>query len=335
MQPNSSAKLRRKLGFAAVAAIVAGDMFGSGIFFAPGELASVATRHWQVYFFWALAGGITLCGALTLAELSSQIPESASSFFIIREAFGPFWGFLKFWTELWISGPVSVAGLAIVFGQFCATFPEIGVSPQIAALCAVLFFTIINLMGVQWGGRTQTVLTSVKICALLGLVFGSLFLAAPATSSASSAQVASSLTGGGIFGLLRVMGLGVAAVLFTYDGWIDVTHAAGEVANPERNLPRGLSLGVGAIIVLYLLVNYSFLRVVPLAEMRSAPTLVASNVASQTFGAAGGSLLTALIIVSILGSMGGLIMTIPRLYFGVADQYEKTIRKDPSTKVMG
>jgi APA family basic amino acid/polyamine antiporter len=208
----SGAKLLRKLGLAAVGAIVAGDMLGSGIFFTPGQLASIATKHWQVYFIWALAGGITLCGALTLAELTSKIPESGSSFYIIREAYGPFWGFVKIWTEMLIGGPASVAGVAIIFGQFFMALPASGAvtSPSIVGVFAILFFAIINLMGVQWGGRTQIALTSIKIAALLGLVFGSILLAAPT----QSAQINDpSINAAGIFGMLQVIGLGVSAVV--------------------------------------------------------------------------------------------------------------------------
>ena len=97
--------LRRQLGLTAVIAVVVGDMMGSGIFFTPGELASVATARWQVYFFWSLAGVITLSGALTLAELSSRIPRAGASYHVIREGFGPFWAFLKIWIEIGVSGP--------------------------------------------------------------------------------------------------------------------------------------------------------------------------------------------------------------------------------------
>ena len=90
---------------------------GSGVFFTPGELAAVAQAPWQVYFFWGLCGLITLCGALTLAELTVLLPHAGASYHVIREGFGPFWGFIKIWIEMWVSGPGSVAGVAIVFGE--------------------------------------------------------------------------------------------------------------------------------------------------------------------------------------------------------------------------
>ena len=103
------ASLKRQLGLAAVAAIVMGNMLGSGVFFTPGELAAVADRPWQVHFIWALSGVITLCGALTLAELCILLPHAGASYHIIREGFGPFWGFLQVWLELWVSGPGAIA----------------------------------------------------------------------------------------------------------------------------------------------------------------------------------------------------------------------------------
>jgi APA family basic amino acid/polyamine antiporter len=115
----------------------------------------------------------------------------------------------------------------------------------------------------------------------------------------------------------------VAAVLFTYDGWMDVSHVAGEVSEPRKNLPLGLGLGVAGITVLYLIVNHAYLRVVPLSDMRDAPTTVATSVALAAFGPEGGQLLNALITLSILGALGGLVMTIPRMYYAVAAQYHR------------
>ncbi len=311
----NSASLQRKLGLAAVAAIVAGDMLGSGIFFAPGELAAVARANWQIYFFWALAGVIVLCGALTLAELTVQLPKAGASFHIIHEGFGPFWAFIKIWVEMFISGPGSVAGGAILFGEFLTYF--VPVSPVLVGSAGIVFFTIINLLGVQWGGRTQITITAIKIVAVLALILGSIFLAEPAkittiTTSESHTTLVS---------LFMLIGSGIAAVLFTYDGWTDVTHVAGEVIQPERNVPRSLLLGVGAIIVLYLLVNFAFLRVVPLGVMKHSPNRVASIFAVNTFGPKGAGYLQAMIILSTLGAMGGLIMTQPRLYYAAAEMY--------------
>jgi len=311
--------LQRKLGLLAVVAVVVGDMLGSGVFFTPGELAAVAQAPWQVYFLWALCGIITLCGALTLAELSTLLPRAGASFHIIREGFGSFWAFLKIWIELWVSGPGSVAGVAILFGEFAAKGLGLGLSPVAFGALAILGFALINLAGVEWGARTQIALTVVKVIGFVALVVGALFLAAPA-SAPPGGEAAS---GTGFMGFVRLVGLGVAVVLYTYDGWVDVTHVAGEVKEPMRNLPLGLGFGVAGITLFYLLINFAYLRVVPLAAMREAPTTVASRVALAAFGPGAGGALNVVIMISILGSMGGLVMTLPRLFYAAAARYEE------------
>ena len=312
--------LRRQLGLGAVAAVVVGDMLGSGVFFTPGELAAVAQAPWQVFLFWGLAGLITLCGALTLAELTSLLPRAGASYHIIREGFGPFWAFLKIWIEMWVSGPGPVAGVAIVFGEFVVRLlaSHAVLSATVWGALAIVAFTAVNLQGVRWGGRTQVVLTSVKLVGLLSLVGGSLLLAAPVASSDPGPAAAGESA---LLGLIRMVGLGLAAVLFTYDGWVDVSHVAGEVSEPRKHLPIGLGLGVLGITLLYLIVNYAYLLVVPLEAMRAAPATVATTVALASFGPAGGQLLSALIMVSILGALGGLVMTLPRLYYAGAAEY--------------
>ena len=172
-------------------------------------------------------------------------------------------------------------------------------------------------MGVRLSGRTQVTLTTIKITGVLTLVIGSFFFAeavAPAAAPASSV---------GLAALLRFVGIGVAAVFFTYDGWTDVTHVAGEVANPKKTLPLGLGLGVFGIMVLYLIVNHAFLRVMPLAVMREEGATVAITLAAATFGATAGQVVSGLIMISIFGALGGLVMTAPRVVYAPAAQYEK------------
>jgi APA family basic amino acid/polyamine antiporter len=310
--------LRRHLGLTAVIAVVMGDILGSGIFFTPGELATVAHHPWQVYFIWTLCGLIVLCGALTLGELVSILPRAGASYHIMGEAFGPFWGFVRAWMEIFVSAPGSIASIAIVFGEFVTLFLDgRGPGPPVWGIVAIAVFAAINLMGVSWGGRTQIALTGVKIAGLLAIVLGSLMLADPAPREVGAEVV----TDIGISAFLRFLGLGVAAVLFTYDGWLDVSHVAGEVSNPKRNLPFGLGFGVFGILCLYVLVNYAFLRVVPLSIMREAGTTIAATVATATFGTVGGQVVNAVIMTSIFGALGGLVMTAPRIVYAPSESY--------------
>lgn len=145
LPPRTSTALRRQLGLWAVAALVVGDMLGAGIFFTPGEVASVAESPWQVYFLWGLCGAIALCGALTLAELTTLLPRAGASYHIIREAFGPFAAFVKIWVEMWVSGPGSVAGAAIVLGEFAVRLPAApsGVSATAWGAVAIAAFAVV------------------------------------------------------------------------------------------------------------------------------------------------------------------------------------------------
>jgi APA family basic amino acid/polyamine antiporter len=313
--------LRRKLGLSAVLAVVMGDMIGSGIFFTPGELAAVATAEWQVYFFWTVCGVITLCGALTLAELSALIPKAGVSYHALTEAYGPFAGFMQAWMMVLVSGPGAIAGIAILFGELANQVLGSGsAGMQLAwAAGAIMFFAMINMRGAEWGGRTQVFLTSVKVIGLIALVAGGVFLAAPTAEITIVGNDQS--TEDGVLGFLRFIGLGVAIVLFTYDGWIDASNVAGEVKNPNRNFPLAMGIGVILITLIYLLVNFTFLRVVPLDAMRANPTLVAPTVANAAFGQIGGQALSLLMWISIFGALGGLIMTLPRLFYAAASEY--------------
>jgi len=313
--------LQRKLGFSAVLAVVMGDMIGSGIFFTPGELASVAESEWQVFFFWTVCGLITLCGALTLAELSTLLPRAGVAYHALNEAFGPFAGFMQAWIMVLVSGPGAIAGIAILFGELANQVVGSGSGGmQLAwAIGAIGFFGLVNLRGAEYGGGTQILLTAIKIVGLAALVAGGLFFATPGDVPPAPGPASADDTGW--FGLLRFVGLGVSIVLFTYDGWIDASNVAGEVREPSRSFPRAMGFGVLGITAIYLVVNFAYLRVVPLDAMRSNPALVAPAVAEAAFGTTGGLLLNALMWISIFGALGGLILTLPRLYYAAASEY--------------
>ena len=315
--------LKRRLGLAAVLSIVMGDMMGSGIFYTPQELALVATQSWQVYFLWSLCGFIILCGALSVAEACTYYPESGSDYFIIKEGWGDGLGFLRVWTNMWVSGPGSIAAVAILFGEFFTKFSGWSTEPVTIGIVVIIFFVGINLVGVSLSSWTQILLTTIKVSALLFIVVMSIFLV-DATPLLDSTLNESQHSGGGILQLFRLTGLGIGVVLFTYDGWIDIIHAAGEVKNPKKNIPAGLIIGIIGITLLYLITNYAYLRVVPLSEMGRGNQLAIFKVAEATFGMIGGKFISILLMVSILGALGGLIMTNPRLIYGMSAQLQSS-----------
>ena len=220
-----------------------------------------------------------------------------------------------------VSGPGAIAGIAILFGELAnQVFGSGSPGRQLTwAVAAIVFFALVNLRGAEWGGRTQVALTSIKVAGLVALIAGGIFIAAPA--NVSPVAVDSMAAKQGLLEFLRFVGLGVAIVLFTYDGWIDASNVAGEVKNPNRNFPIAMGVGVVLITLIYLLVNFAILRVMPLEAIRANPTLVAPTVAAAAFGAIGGTMLKLLMWISIFGALGGLIMTLPRLFYAAASEY--------------
>lgn len=318
--------LKRKLGSITIFSVVAGNIIGAGLFFTPGELAAVAEATWQVYFFWALCGFIVLCGALTFAELSILLPRPGVMYHSLNEAYGPFAGFFQGWVQILISGPGSIAGAAIFFGELANQV--LGIENNSLRLAwgalIILFFSVINLRGVSQSGNTQVIITAAKLTGILALIFGAIFLASPIEWTGTTQQINSEVN---LWSTLQFIGLGVGIVLFTYDGWADASHLAGEVKNPKKNLPIGIGLGVLAVIAIYLLINYAFLSVVPLEFMRENPTIIATTVAEAAFGSIGSNIIQVLICISIFGAVGGLVMSIPRLFYATVSDFRDDASK--------
>lgn len=318
--------LKRNLGFVTMFAIVTGNILGSGLYFTPGELAAVAETEWQVYFFWGLCGLIVMCGALTFAELSILLPRPGVMYHSLNEAYGPFAGFFQGWVQIIIAGPGSIAGIAIFFGELANQM--LGIDSYelriVWAILAILFFVAINLCGASWGGRAQVIITAVKISGIIALIVGAIFFAAPITEGSYSAIEATEVD---FWSTIQFIGLGVGIVLFTYDGWADATHLAGEAKDPQKTLPRAIGFGVLFITIIYLIVNYAFLSVVSLEFMRENPTIVANTVAEAAFGSTGAGVIQIMIWISIFGALGGLIMAIPRLYYATVCDFTEAASK--------
>ncbi|MCC3860322.1 APC family permease [Pseudemcibacter aquimaris] len=318
--------LKRKLGFVSIFSIVLGNIIGSGIFFTPGELAAVAEAEWQVYFFWALCGFIVLCGSLTFAELSILLPRPGVMYHSLNEAYGPFAGFFQGWIQILVVGPASIAGTAIFFGELANQV--FGIESNILMLAwgvmAIAFFALINLRGIEQGGNTQIIITAAKTIGILALIIGAIFFANPVEWTPSTTNQNSEID---LWSTMQFIGLGVGIVLFTYDGWADASHLAGEVKNPRRNLPSGLILGVVGVTAIYLLINYAFLNVMSLEYMRDNPTIIATTAAEAAFGSIGVNIFQILIGVSIFGALGGLVLSIPRLFYATVSDFNDDASK--------
>jgi APA family basic amino acid/polyamine antiporter len=255
---SESPQLRRDLGIWGAAAIVVGTVIGSGIFLVPKTMIQKVGSVETVFLVWIAAGILSLAGALTYAELAASISEAGGEYVYLREAYGPFFGFLYGWTQMWVAKSGSIATLATGFFLYLANFfPALeavigGVGEgmwrvelrvgQLAAMAVIAGLGVLNYFGVKVGGNVQVVVTVIKVACILAIIAIGL-----TTSHGSVANLSSSIpSSAGFVGFFGAM----VAALWAYDGWNNVTMVASEIKNPQRNLPLALTFGTLAVIAL-------------------------------------------------------------------------------------
>ena len=332
-------RLPRRLGLWSAVAVVIGSTIGSGIFRTP---ATIAQRVDDVPLFllsWVLGGAVTLCGALTYAELAAMFPRSGGIYVFIREAFGPLPAFLFGWGELLIIRPGAYGAISITSSAY--TLRVLGLDPaapavtlagqtvraeQLLAAVFVGVVAVVNYVGIHRAAILQNVSTALKVGALAALVLLGFALGGgglgPGPMLAQRASV----------GLSPFL-LAMVAILWAYDGWGDLAFVGGEVKDPERNLPRAMFIGTGSVVALYLAANLVYLHLIPVQQMKGAE-LVAADVARMLMGSAGLVAVSAAVAVSTFGTLNGSMMTAPRIFFAMAEDgvFPKAIaRVDPRT----
>ena len=306
----TGAGLRRRLGPFDATMIVMGGIIGSGIFVNPAVVARQVHTTWLILGAWAFGGVVALVGALLYAELAARRPQVGGQYAYLREAFHPTVAFVYGWGLLLVTQTGGMAAVAVTFARYARTLTGTSIGEAALAVAALAALTLVNCLGVRSGTTTQNVLMLLKIGAIGTLVAGGLFLAPRSTAAAPAAAPAS-------FALASLFGAALVPVLFAYGGWQTATFIAGEVRAPRRNLPLGLALGVGGVVVLYLLVNEACLRVLGPAGL-AATAAPAADVMQAALGAPGAKLIAAGIAVSTLGFLGQSMLTAPRVYFAMA-----------------
>ena len=289
--------------------LVVGTVIGSGVFLVPADIARAVHGAGPMLAVWVFGGLFTLLGAMSLAELGAAIPHAGGIYTFIARAFGPMAGFLCGWMLFTVGTSGSIATLAAALPIYVGGFlPLTPAAAKAIGLAAIAFFTAVNLFGVRRGALAQNVLTVLKVGGLLGMVAGIFLLPAPPKVSGGSL---SGSAGAAAFGTALV------AVLWAYEGWHDVSFAAGEMRRPQRDFPRGLIGGTLIIIALYLAANLAYLHVLTPQEIASSER-VALTAIKRVAGETGGRLLTAAILCSILGAMNALVLAGPRAYYQMA-----------------
>ncbi|KPK34965.1 MAG: hypothetical protein AMJ65_17730 [Phycisphaerae bacterium SG8_4] len=295
--------------------IIVGIIIGAGIYQMAPDIAKGAGCWWGVLALWIVGGLLSLCGALCYAELATAYPKQGGDYVYLSHAYGKWAGFLFGWAQLTVVRPGDIAVMAFAFATYARTIwdPMAGYpaySQRLFAGAATVILTVINIVGVKEGKWTQNLLTVVKALGLLAIV-GVAFVAPQTTATQPT------------FDALPVS-LALVFVLFTYGGWNEMAYVAAEVKDARRNIVRALVLGTGAVILLYLLVNSAFLYTLGYEGLATSEA-VANDAISVAFPKIGGGLISALVCVSALGAVNGLVFTGARISYAMGAEH-KTFR---------
>lgn len=335
MLPKNSHRpeLARDLGLSHAGAVVVGTIIGSGIFLVPAEMMQAVGSARLVYLAWMVGGLLSFFGALTYAELGAMKPQAGGEYVYVRDAYGPLAGFLYSWTTFLISKPASIAtittGLVRILGTFSifSFFPAVIFSQnlyphgssghtftitygQLVAVGATILISCLNYVGVRRAGEFQFVFTLLKVAIILGIVAVGF-----SYHGGTWANFATEFSGakGGIAGFFAAL----VAALWAYDGWNDLNMVAGEIRNPQRNIPLALIWGVATVGALYVLVNAAVQYVLP-ASAVAVSQRPASDAVALVLGSAGAGLVSAGMAISMLVTLNGSIMSGARVPFAVA-----------------
>jgi len=310
MQKNNGPELKRDLGLIESINIVIGILVGSGIFILPAQIFSGAQAPGLGLLAWIVAGAISIAAGLSISELAAAMPQAGGTYVYLREAYGDFWAFMQGWVSFLAYSSAITAAVAIVFTTYLgALVPLPPVLFKLAAASVVIILTLVNYFGVRFGGYIQNIFTFGKLFCIASLViFGFVF-------GRAGNFLPIFPTDGGVMGSLAA---GVVAALWAYDGWIYVAMMAEEIKNPQKNLPLALILGITIVSVIYAVFNAAMLNVLPMQEIIGAGEKAGTVMAGTLFGAIGGTLIGVGILISVFGTLNGVVMTAPRYYYAMA-----------------
>lgn len=348
---SSSLKLVRGLGLLDASMIVVGSMIGSGIFITSAESARLVASPGWLLVAWALAGLLTITGALCCAELAAMMPRAGGQYVFLREAYGPASGFLFGWSLLFVIQTGTIAAVAVAFARFMGVLaPQISESnyliapihlfggyaisvstAQLVAIVLILLLTVTNTRGLKTGKLIQNTFTLTKTAALAGLILVGLFLGwnnnsaaytsswwHPAANGWDPKAVQPGLTASGGSALIMLLGLAMVGPLFAQSAWNNVTFTGSEIRDPGRNLPRALLIGCVVVVGLYLLANVAYIVTLPLLTIQKPMNSVATATMQAVFKRPGTILMAVAIMISTFGCNNGLILAGARVYYAMA-----------------
>jgi basic amino acid/polyamine antiporter, APA family len=307
--------LVRQLGLITATALIVGEVIGVGIFLVPAGMAkSLGSPGWLLVV-WLTMGAGAIGGALCYGALAERYPEAGGGYVYLKEAYGPRTAFLYGWLSLFVTDPGLTAMLAAGLANYAkyliplSTWEMRGV-----AVTAILVLAAVNMWGVSFGSGTLRVLVGLKLGLLCFLIVWGLARGQGDWSNLIPFWAQRP----GSDALLPALAVGLVGAFIAFAGWWDVSKLAGEVRDPEHNLPRALILGVSIVTVVYIAVSVVFLYLVPPARIASDDTAFAALAGEALLGRAGGICFTSIVIVSVAGSLAAVLMAFPRVYYAMA-----------------
>ncbi|HOY27509.1 MAG TPA: amino acid permease [Flavobacteriales bacterium] len=335
---------KRSLGLWDATMLVAGSMIGSGIFIvSAGMLRDLGSPAWMLAA-WVVAGLLTVMAALSYGELAGMMPKAGGQFVYLQRAYGKLTAFLYGWTAFTVITSGIIAAVAVAFAKFSAVFFPV-LSPdnflfdlgfvkvsaaQVYAVSTIILLSLFNTRGVQSSKTLTTVFTTAKIVALLALIIVGLAVGLGtdvlATNFSTGWQAATTGPDGALtpltgVALLSVLGVAMVGSLFSSDGWNSITFIAGEVKEPQRNIPRSLALGTFIVTGLYVLANITYLALLPSEGIMNAEADRVGTAAAQVImGPAAVSVMAILIMISTFGCINGYVLVGPRMYYAMAQE---------------
>jgi basic amino acid/polyamine antiporter, APA family len=303
--------LRRTLGLTHATALVVGIIIGASIFVQPSAITASVPKLSAVYAVWIVAGVLTLFGALIAAELASAFPKAGGVYVFLSEAFSPGIAFLWGWAMFWTMHTGIIAAVSMIFARYVAYFIPVGdAGLKIIAISAVSVLSAVNYVGVRQGSMVQTTLTIAKVGAVAGITI--IAFALGARVPAAAMPVAATAAGDS-----HAFIAAIVAGLFAFGGWHMVTYAAEETVEPERTLPRALVFGVLIVTASYIALNAAYFHVLPPAAIATS-TRVAADAANAVMGSSGAAIVSAIVALSALGALNGIILAGPRVYLAMS-----------------
>ncbi len=308
----ASARLRKELNVFDAIAVVVGTVIGSGIFLLPSFVAVQLRSLGAVLLVWLSGGLLSLFGALSLAELGSIYPGTGGLCTYLRRVYGPLPAFLYAWALLLMIHSGSIAALAVAFG-ICVgqILPLSMVEQKVLSAVLILGLTVVSCLGIRGGKLLQNLIAVAKVSGLAGII---LLLSAKGSRPIHFQGLASAH--GPAFSIAG-FGIALVAVLWAYEGWHVLSFIAGEMKKPKVDLPRSLFCGSAIVMLIYVAANLGYYHVLPAAEIRGS-NAVAGLAVGKLLGPIGAHAISILILVSILGSLNGLILSGPRVSFAMA-----------------